>query len=293
MRYVTHKGLFHADEVTGWAIARLSGTCGSLHRVDQRSYVPSGDELIADIMGVYDPALRRFDHHQATLPRKEGPGYATAGLLWEHYGMEVLKKLVPAGTCDLARLHNDVEKAFIWQVDAHDADSGWQVGGHWSGGGQVEVTTFSNIVSSFNTDDITDDHAQYIAFMEAAGFTERLLKKEILKWASIGQACENFVNKAQIKPGYAVLSEQMNWKNAVHEHNLKASVKLLYVVLPSYGHGNSHCLMAVPERPSGRRLLRPIERPDWFEGFIHNGKFIAGGTFGEMCRLAEHNLARA
>ena len=63
----THDGSFHADEVTACALLQLFG------RIEATKIVRSRDEkelarceYVCDVGGIYDPAKKRFDHHQIT-----------------------------------------------------------------------------------------------------------------------------------------------------------------------------------------------------------------------------------
>src|ERR1700733_2167520 len=62
----THDGSFHADEVTACALLMAFGL------VDRDKIVRSRDlhvldecEYVCDVGGIYDPAVKRFDHHQS------------------------------------------------------------------------------------------------------------------------------------------------------------------------------------------------------------------------------------
>ena len=61
----THDGSFHADEVTACALLLV------FDLIDFNSIVRSRDpevlqscEYVCDVGGIYDPAKKRFDHHQ-------------------------------------------------------------------------------------------------------------------------------------------------------------------------------------------------------------------------------------
>jgi uncharacterized UPF0160 family protein len=63
----THDGSFHADEVTACGLLLLFGL------VDREKIVRSREpellakcEYVCDVGGVYDPEIKRFDHHQVS-----------------------------------------------------------------------------------------------------------------------------------------------------------------------------------------------------------------------------------
>ena len=88
---VTHDGSFHTDDV--FAVATLS-----IYYKNRIKIIRTRDEkimgkadIVLDVGEIYDPSTNRFDHHQ-----KEGAGtrdggvpYASFGLLWKHFGLEI------------------------------------------------------------------------------------------------------------------------------------------------------------------------------------------------------------
>ena len=85
MRLVTHSGPFHADEVFAYALLRVFlGEELELLRTRDPDLIARADIAI-DVGGEYDPARRRFDHHQRDY---RGP-LSSAGMVlsWlEHTG---------------------------------------------------------------------------------------------------------------------------------------------------------------------------------------------------------------
>jgi uncharacterized UPF0160 family protein len=55
-------------------------------------------QIVVDVGAEYDPARARFDHHQRGFAHTLGEGYATklssAGLVYKHYGKEVIAAVV-------------------------------------------------------------------------------------------------------------------------------------------------------------------------------------------------------
>ena len=109
---VTHAGVFHADEVFATVILEELFenvvVCRTLK-------VPK--DLKLDVI-VYDIGGGRWDHHQ-----KGGNGvrdnkipYASAGLIWNDFGMELLKKKY----INSKSLWSAVEKILIQGIDAVD-----------------------------------------------------------------------------------------------------------------------------------------------------------------------------
>lgn len=93
MLIATHDGTFHADETTACAIIS--------YLYDNFRVIRSRDpETIEKADLVIDVSLRNdqkhFDHHskEFTKCRPNGVRYATAGLMWEKFGIDFLKRIV-------------------------------------------------------------------------------------------------------------------------------------------------------------------------------------------------------
>ena len=88
----THSGSFHADDL--FAVATLSLLLGKENieviRTRDEKVIENADYVV-DVGGVYDPAQKRFDHHQVPGPgeRDNRVPYAAFGLVWKEYGAKV------------------------------------------------------------------------------------------------------------------------------------------------------------------------------------------------------------
>ncbi|MBO5565897.1 MAG: MYG1 family protein [Succinivibrio sp.] len=89
----THNGSFHADETMACAIISYLYENSQVIRSRDPDELEKAD-LIIDVSGINDS--RHFDHHSPAfnLSRDNGIRYATAGLMWEKFGLEFLKKIV-------------------------------------------------------------------------------------------------------------------------------------------------------------------------------------------------------
>jgi uncharacterized UPF0160 family protein len=85
------------------------------------------------------------------------------------------------------------------------------------------------------------------------------------------------------------LSETVRWKEIVYKHYPQAR----FVIMPSVHPGNKWSLISVTKEPSSREVLVPIKRPEWFDNFIHQGKWIAGSDdTEELLRLADYSIKK-
>ena len=124
----THDGSFHADEVTACSLLLL------YDQIDRDQIFRTRDprtlatcDYVCDVGGSYDPALKRFDHHQIDF---KGP-LSSAGMVLLY--LRDQKIIAPS-------LYDMYNKTLILGVDAHD-----------NGVAKLEMGTssFSQVVSNF------------------------------------------------------------------------------------------------------------------------------------------------
>lgn len=286
--YITHGGIFHADETLGWAILRLANESGSFERRTNLDSLPTdGSAFIADIGREYSLARNRFDHHQGFFTRGNGYPLATAGMIWQEYGEAAVVSCI--GATSLAKeIAARVSDVFIQGIDANDADSAYKVQAECIAG-PVRPLTVSHIIAGMNGDDPKDAFEQDRRFRMASDFLLDLLQSQIRSAHKFVEAKRRFGQIAELHwhPRVIILPEFLPWQEIVCADYPDA----LYVITPSGHPGNPYSLTAVPVEPGSRELKRPIERPDWFRGFIHQGKWIAGGDSVEtLIKLAEYNV---
>lgn len=89
-------------------------------------------DLIADVGGEYNADTLRFDHHQKTFTevwdakdsKYVGIKLSSAGLIYRHYGAEVIKNAmkevwnVDLDECTLAKVYKKMYNKLILEVDA-------------------------------------------------------------------------------------------------------------------------------------------------------------------------------
>lgn len=93
-KLITHDGSFHSDDLFACATLCLylenKGVEPEIIRSREEEIINTGD-YVFDVGGVYDPDNNRFDHHQkdAPAPRANGIPYASFGLVWKYFGLEL------------------------------------------------------------------------------------------------------------------------------------------------------------------------------------------------------------
>ncbi|HMV68263.1 MAG TPA: MYG1 family protein, partial [Myxococcota bacterium] len=66
LRVGTHSGTFHADDVLAFALIRAYVDADATVTRSRDLTQLDGCDVVVDVGGVFDPARRRFDHHQGS-----------------------------------------------------------------------------------------------------------------------------------------------------------------------------------------------------------------------------------
>lgn len=110
---VAHDGRFHADDIFACATLQilLKGK-GKIVRTRNPEIISKADYVV-DVGGIYDPQIKRFDHHQkgGAGVRENGIPYAAFGLVWKEYGPLLCGNIESA---------ERVEKNVVLSIDAGD-----------------------------------------------------------------------------------------------------------------------------------------------------------------------------
>lgn len=109
----THDGKFHADDV--FAVATLELVIDATAKIirTRDDEIIKNSDFVVDVGDIYDVNIKRFDHHQigGAGERDNKIPYASFGLVWEEYGVEL------CGSLDVA---NSLDKKIVQPIDAED-----------------------------------------------------------------------------------------------------------------------------------------------------------------------------
>lgn len=146
----THNGAAHADEVIACAILKFIYPTAEIIRTRDAGVIKQAalddTSFLLDIGLQYNPKKRLFDHHQ---PRGAGYRdeinerwpYATAGLVWMHYGAQAVKVLHPelseSGIQEIVRF---IDMSILRYVDGVDCGQRFTSSG----------PSLSSVIASFN-----------------------------------------------------------------------------------------------------------------------------------------------
>nr|XP_039248507.1 MYG1 exonuclease-like [Styela clava] len=129
----THNGSFHCDEVLACFMLKQLPKYKNARIVRSRDPAVLDEcDIVVDVGGIFDPAKNRFDHHQRTFDEtmnslnskmKWTTKLSSAGLVYFHFGREVLSHIILPQTIDddtMDVIYNKMYDNFVEEIDAVD-----------------------------------------------------------------------------------------------------------------------------------------------------------------------------
>lgn len=238
---ITHSGEFHADDV--FAVAILSFLKEIKLTRTRDIGVPNDDTIIVDVGGRYD-GKRYFDHHQGLITRKNGGNFASAGLIWMHYGKEILEK---NNSQFKNKVFEVVDNELMSKIDAHD-----------NGEGKCEI---SELISEFNPNIVEELSSYDSCFIEAVMFARKIIENKIKTVENKNREYEEIKKEMEITKGNTVFLKKYypNWCENILEIDEKH--KIDYIVYP-YIDGSVH-IVCIPPDKKNRFLQRKAMPKEW------------------------------
>lgn len=278
---ITHGGRFHADEVFSAILIEKVLQNVKLYRVADNTLPP----YYPDQAIIFDIGKGDFDHHQkgGNGARINGCPYASFGLLWKKYGMQISEQN--------SQVYEYIDKVLVQGIDYVDS-------GKFRNNDVVQILNISRMIAMFNTnwqdrifgrDDLDDD-----AFMEAFNFAKLLFEK-ILKTAKAKVEAHVHIRYALSisKDHVMILDMYAPWKYTVLSDKLPPELaqkadELWFVIYPSLRGGYNW--QTVPVASGLKRPRKPVPTEWWGkEGeilqkitgietakFCHSAGFIGG-----------------
>lgn len=235
----THDGSFHADEVTACALLLF------FDLVDKDKIIRTRDveilnkcEYVCDVGGIYDPKIKRFDHHQSDYKGE----LSSAGMVWLY--------LKEKGVVDLLT-YEFVNRSFLLGVDAHDNGKITP---------EIGVCSFSQVITNFVPPryDAKEEVLQ-TAFFEALSFVEGHLSRLIERFRYM-QLYQGKVKASMASyQKYLFFDEPMPWMDCFFEMDGE-NHPALFVIMPSQGHWK---LRAIPPSMRDRMGVRVPMPKEW------------------------------
>lgn len=124
LRICTHSGTFHADESLAVFMVKLLPKFKNAEIIRSRdSSVWDSSDIVIDVSGKYD-GKKYFDHHQREFAETFSDSFKTklssAGLIYKHFGKDILKEVLTVDERYIDILYLKVYKEFIEALDAND-----------------------------------------------------------------------------------------------------------------------------------------------------------------------------
>lgn len=125
---LTHSGQFHADDIFSTALLNVyyrhkdKTIKVKCKRGIKKEDIEKAD-IVYDIGLIYNPKKLRFDHHQndASLIRENGIPYAAFGLVFKHFGPELISLISGEKNKKvIAEIFEIIEKKLVQHIDAMD-----------------------------------------------------------------------------------------------------------------------------------------------------------------------------
>lgn len=262
----THNGTFHADEVTACALLLL------FDLVDRKKIYRTRDpkvldqcEFVCDVGGIYDPKMKRFDHHQVEYKGS----LSSAGMVLKYLYDE---KIIGS------TLYEYMNRSLIMGVDAHD-----------NGVAHLEYgfCSFSQVVSNFlPVEYVITAEERDKAFGRAVDFVVSHLDR-LCKRFTYTCNCKDKVKVSMAKNKYCLeFEESLPWLENFFELGGE-NHPALFVLMPTDHHWK---LRAIPPNLSQRMKVRIAMPKEWaglqeeelqkiskIQGaiFCHKGRFIS------------------
>jgi len=325
----THNGTFHCDEVLACFMLRTLDEYKNAQIVRTRDQsVLDTCNIVVDVGAVFDAEKKRFDHHQRSFTdtmNSLNPKYkwttklSSAGLVYFHYGMEIIKSLVKGLVAEselektVPLIYSKVYENFVEEIDAID-------NGVNMSDGELRYKINSNLssrVSRINpnwNDEKPDEEAGFYKAMKVVGeeFTSCVTDyvKVWLPARSIVERC--FLKRKSVdESGMIVeLDQHCPWKehlfNIERDYALAENELIKYVIYTDQkGKWRLQCVplgaATFDNRLSIKAEWRGIrdEELSKLSGipgciFVHAGGFIGGNETKEgVLQMARESLKSA
>jgi uncharacterized UPF0160 family protein len=228
-----HNGDFHADDVFATAILKLIYPDLKVLRSRDPEIWKKVDALV-DVGGKYSHEEMNYDHHQNDfdIKRENGIKYASCGLIWKHYGIELVSS---------EEVWRDIEEKIIQYIDADDNGQKFYRAEH-------EPYTLRTIIKTLNPqwpDRVAELYDEN--FFEVLEFAIKILEKEIELAERLVKA-KKIVREKMKNCGedYLVLDEYVPYKDVVRE---ESEIKI--VIYPDSNRETAYVASAVTKEKDG------------------------------------------
>mgnify|MGYP000846461824 FL=1 len=257
--------------------------------------VKNGDKnklVIFDVGGEYDPDRLLFDRHQHGFEEHyyDFMKYATAGIIWKRFSMEILLKY-DCPVSQIATVAEEVSRDLIHDIDVR-------------GNGYIPACTemsVSDAVELFSKNWDEGSTCENVSFIESVQFARLILDGKIRKSISVARAHSKMAKWIATSSGGVFVMDTLiaDWEKYVLKSPNTKAKQLIYGVYPTNGEWRVQSIPPALNRPRDARKTLPVgwcgmsgERLVKKTGvktatFCHPNCLIAGAlTFDDALKLA-------
>lgn len=244
----THNGTFHCDEVLGCYMLKQLPNYKDADIVRSRDKKILDDcDIVIDVGGVFDPSSDRYDHHQRDFAQSMNslnPKYkwttklSSAGLVYFHFGRDVLKEILAPKVLDIEimdKIYSKIYEGFVEEVDA--VDNGID---QYDGTPKYHVTTTLGArVSRMNPSWTEEEYDEDGLFYSAMTMVGNEFKSRVLSLVDIWLPARSIVEKSienrfdVHKSGEIIILPRFcPWKNHLFDLEEESEIKpaIKYVI---------------------------------------------------------------
>ncbi|CAH0550553.1 unnamed protein product [Brassicogethes aeneus] len=283
-RIGTHSGMFHCDEALACFMLKQLPKYESAEVVRTRDMeVLATCDIVVDVGAVYDPKINRFDHHQREfehtlstvrpeLAKNKTIKLSSAGLIYAHFGMEVIENLltrrdIMLTTEALENIYIHVYEGFVEEMDA--IDNGIPMYGEGIPRYRIN-TDLSSRVHRLNPDwDISDEETIQKCFYKAVDlvgveFTEILLEATTIWWPARDIVKKAIKNRHNVYSTGEILllEDRCPWKDHLHSLEEEMGIKDEIKFCIFHDAKSSWRVQGIPKDP-GSFICRVFLHKEW------------------------------
>ncbi|GBG14357.1 short-chain dehydrogenase [Novimethylophilus kurashikiensis] len=279
---ITHDKVVHADDVFAAGILQIIYQKVHVTRTRDldilRAATGAPNTFLLDVGGRYDAEQRLFDHHQP-----EGAGfrnaasgewpYATAGLVWKHYGAQAVRKLHPDLNAEsIQEIVTHIDESVVRYIDAVDCGVRIKTAG----------PSLSALIGSFNPSWFEEDEDVFPLVMNLA---QVLLTNFIKRHAGKVMARDKVRASETIHDGQILLLEKcLPWSEVV-SNEMPGVLFVVYPVGESEGSRPQWQLRATVNDDMTPRIKLP---PQWGGRERTALATVSGENTAVFCHRSRH-----
>ncbi len=297
VKLLTHNGTFHADDCLAAACLQIyfreikKQNTKIIRTRDLKIIEQTTQEggIVFDVGRKYIPAENLFDHHQPdpNLKRKNGIPYSSFGLIWKHFGLEIIDFFIKQSSANQhnlpktedidvtnvsSKIQQEIDEQFVQQICAGDTgfidfrisipESEVEFKA-WGFDDFVKIFQFpektSNFFSENDPENSLSEKELLDLFQKVVKISESLIRKLILrnyKQIQDFNKVKEIYEKSKNKDIIILEQRNLSWKKFLIE-NTDAK----YVIYQSYNLREYH-VQAVNVKQYSKELRKPFPA-DW------------------------------